>query len=103
MFEGLLRLKQGATLSLDVLITDDNGQPVAWAAGQVTAQICDLYGSLVANPTVNIAANQGWGTIVADTSTWPVGRLAGQLTLDADGVISISDSFPLTIERPVSA
>ena len=101
-YPNLLRLVEGATLALDVLVTDDLGSPVAWSAGQLTATIADLLGNVVASPVVTPAATQGWGTITTATVGWPIGRLAAQLTLTAQGEIFLSDAFFLTMERPVA-
>ena len=100
---GLLRLKQGASLALDLLLTDDLGSPIALAAGMVSVAVADPYGNPVATLTPVLAAQQGWATLAADTALWPLGRLAAEVHVTAAGQTAISDSFTITIERPVTA
>ena len=102
MFENLLRLTEGATLALDLFVADDLGQAVNWSAGELTMTVADLFGDLVASPTVTPSAEPGWGTIVASTTGWPLGRLAAQLVLTVAGVVTISEAFPITIKGAVA-
>ena len=103
MLEGLLRLKQGASLALDLLLTDDLGSPIALAPGMVSVLVADPYGNAVATLTPALAASQGWATLGADTTLWPLGRLAAEVHVTASGLTSISETFAITVERPVAA
>ena len=103
MHPGLLHLKQGATLSLDLLITDDLGNPVTLTAATVSLLVCDAYGNAVATLAISPSASTGWATVTADTTLWPLGRLAAEVHVVASGATTISDTFFITIDRPVSA
>jgi hypothetical protein len=98
-----LRLKQGATLLLDLLITDDLDQPIDLSAAAVAIQVSDLLGNSMARLPVTPGAQQGWGTVAAATTGWPVGILNAEVQLSAAGLTQISDTFTLTIERPVAS
>ncbi len=103
-FPPILRLKQGATLALDLLFEDDNGAPIDLTqATAITMLICDPYGATVATPTVLPGAEMGWATVQADTTAWPYGALAGQAQVTAGGVTQISDTFRIILERGVTA
>lgn len=97
-----LRLKQGASLALDMRITDDLNSPVNLSAATVTAVVADPFGDQVATPTVTPAAEAGWFTISASTAGWPIGTLPVQITVAQGGVTEISEAFSITIEAPVA-
>ena len=103
-FPYLLRLKQGATLSLDLFFTDDNGAAIDLTqATWLSLLICDPYGATVAMPAVTPGTQTGWATVLASTAGWPYGALPAQAQVTAGGVTQLSDTFSIVIERGVSA
>jgi hypothetical protein len=103
-FQPALKLKQGVTLALDLFVTDDLGNAVNLAAATAQLVIYDLLGDQYAALTPALTGGQqGWATVTAATGTWPVGALAAELQLTANGVVQISDTFHIIIQRPVAA
>jgi hypothetical protein len=103
-FTYVVRLKQGATLALDLLFTDDSGNPINLAtATSVGVLICDAFGNVVATPAVTLSAELGWGTVTADTTGWPYGGLPCQTEVVAAGITTISDTFYIFLDRGVNA
>ncbi len=103
-FPYVTRLKQGATLALDHLFTDDNGAPIDLTqATSVVLLVCDAFGNQVASIAVAPTAEIGWGTVTADTTAWPYGALPCQYSVVAGGITEISDTFSIVIERGVNA
>jgi hypothetical protein len=103
-FPSVIRLKQGATLSLDLLFTDDNGAPIDLTqASAVSLLVCDAFGNQVATPAITPGSETGWATAIADTTAWPYGALPSQAQVTAAGVTQISDTFAIVIERGVAA
>nr|WP_294547710.1 hypothetical protein [uncultured Rhodopila sp.] len=103
-FPYLLRLKQGATLSLDLFFSDDNGAPIDLTqASSLGLLICDPFGNQVATPAITPAGETGWATVVAATAGWPYGALPCQASVTAGGITQISDTFAIIIERGVAA
>jgi hypothetical protein len=100
-----LALKQGALLALDMLITDDNGQPVDLSDSTVTIVIADPLGALLASIPVDPSTEQGFGRISVSTDGWPVGRVVGEVRVAQGGAPApvISDSFFIEIERAAVA
>jgi len=100
---GTVSLKQGATLALDLLFTDDNGNPISLSGATVSLLVCDPYGNQVATPAFTPGSETGWGTVTADTTGWPYGGLPTQVQVVAGGMTQISDTFEITIQRGVAA
>ena len=98
----LLALKQGVSLSLDVLVTDDLSDPVNLSGSTVQIVIADPFGNPVATVPVTPSAQMGWGTAVASTPAWPVGILMAEVWVVTGTNTMISDTFQIAIERPVT-
>ena len=103
-FQPTLALKQGATLALDLFVTDDLGGAVDLSTLTAQLLVFDPLGNPVAALTPVLAGGQmGWATVIAATDAWPIGLLTSELRLTANSVTQISDSFLITIQRPASA
>ena len=98
----LLALKQGVTLALDVLVTDDLSNPVDLSGSTVQIVCADPFGNPVATLPVTPGAEQGWGTVTAPTGTWPVGVLMAEVWVLTGATTAISDTFQMVVERPVT-
>ncbi len=98
-----IRLKQGATLALDLCVTDDLGGAVDLSGATLALEIFDLLGNSIAVLTPVLTGGQtGWATVSAATDAWPIGGLASELRVSAGGVVQISDTFRIVIGRPVT-
>jgi hypothetical protein len=99
-----IALKQGATLSLSLKFTDDNGQVIDLTqATALVMQICDPLGTPVATPAIVPASEMGFATVTADTTAFPLAALPCQISVTAAGVTQISDTFTITVTRGVGS
>ncbi len=99
----ILRLKQGVTLALDLLVTDDLGSAVNLSTATANVVVCDALGNAVATlPMTPAVGGLGWATVTGSTAAWPVGRLMAEVQVTIGGTVEISDTFSIVVERPVS-
>jgi len=101
-FAPAIRLKQGATFSADIRITDDAGGSVTLSNGMLSMQIADGLNNAVASPTGTLSSDGSYVTFTAGTSGWPVGLLAAQVTVTAGGTSTISETFFIIIEQAIT-
>lgn len=98
-----IRIKRAAALRLLMRFQDDQAQPIDLATVTLTCQVRDAADTLVAVLPVVRAATLGMATVeVADTSTWPVGRLRADIKAVVAGVTVISETFAIVVGRAVT-
>lgn len=101
-----IRIKQGEALLLQLTFLHEDGvTPVDLTAVTLASQVRDPVGNLVATlPIIVSATTQGLATVtVADTSQWPPGMLRGDIKATAGGLPVLSDTYPIRVNRAVTA
>ena len=98
-----IRIKQGASLLLQMAFVDDNGAPVDLTNATLTAQLRDPVGDLVATLPIVISGMTGIATItVPDTHLWPTGGLRTDIRCVTAGLVVISETVGVRVERAVT-
>lgn len=99
-------IKRGDTFAPLLTYTDAQGYPIDLTEVEITSQVRDLSGGLVANLTVtklDQSAYPGKYTLTAETASWPAQR---QLQFDIryvrSGAITHTESALLRIDYPVT-
>jgi hypothetical protein len=99
-----IRIKRGATLSLTLLFTNSDGTAFDLTTVTMTASVADPRGNLITPLTIApVAGSTGVATItVLSTATWPEGLMQADIVLSNTAGTSITQSFGIRVERPVT-
>jgi len=100
-----VRIKQGEALLLQLTFLHADNTPVDLTTVTLAGQVRDSVGDLVATlPIVISGTSEGIATVtVADTSQWPLGLLRGDIKATAGGLPVLSDTYPIRVNRAVTA
>ena len=99
-----IRIKQGASLSLQIGFENPDLSPLDLTPYTLRAQVRDLYGNLVANLPVVIDAPQAGiaHAVVASTAAWPIGTLRSDILLVQGAYLAATETIAIVVERPVT-
>ena len=99
-----IRLKQGASLTLQIAFQNADLSMLDLSPFTLRAQVRDLSGNLVAVlPIVSAAPTTGVATVsVASTALWPIGTLRSDILLLTGDYAAATETFGIIIERPVT-
>jgi hypothetical protein len=98
-----IRIKQGASLLLQLSFVDNTGAPVDLTNATLTAQLRNPIGDLIATLPIVKTDITGVATItVADTHLWPIGMLRTDILCVAAGLGVISETAGVRVERAVT-
>ncbi len=98
-----LRIKQGATFLLTIVVTDALGAPLNLGAATLASTLRTSTGVVVEQLAITPTGTPGQASVLAtDTSTWPVGILSGDISITGSGLVSISQSFTVYVEKAMT-
>jgi hypothetical protein len=97
-----IHIKQGAALRLTMNFYERDA-PVDLSTVTLTSQVRTALGELIATLPITITGTPGLATVeVDDTSDWPVGLLRSDVLVVIAGVPSLTETFPIRVERSVT-
>lgn len=98
-----IRIKQGASLLLQFTFQDDDGTPLDITNLSLVSQVRDPTGELVATLPIVLTATEGVASAtVANTSQWPLGTLRGDIMGMSAGLVALSETFGIRVEKAVT-
>lgn len=98
-----IHIKQGAALQLTLTFYDDQDAPVDLSTVMLSSQVRTSLNELVATLPVTVTGTPGLATVEQDnTTTWPIGLLRCDVLMLVAGVPSLSQTFPIRVERSVT-
>jgi hypothetical protein len=97
-----IHIKQGAALRLTMNFYEHDA-PVDLSTVTLSSQVRTSLNILVATLPITITGTPGLATVEVDNTTnWPVGLLRCDVLALIAGVPSLTDTFPIRVERSVT-
>lgn len=97
-----IRVKRGATLILQLTVTDDNNVPIDITNMTLSAQARTVLGAKVADLPVSHTDELSIALIEAPTDSWPIGTLLCDLRAMSGEIVEYSATFQISVDRPVT-
>lgn len=97
-----IRVKRGATLVLQLTVTDDGGVPIDITNMTLTAQARTVLGAKIADLPVSHTDELSIALVEAPTDTWPIGTLVCDLRAMTGETVEYSSTFQISVDRPVT-
>jgi hypothetical protein len=97
-----IHIKQGAALRLTLTFYEQDA-PVDLSTVTLSSQARTAVGTLVATLPITVTGTPGLATVeMDDTGDWPIGLLRCDVRMVIAGVTSLSETFPIRVERSVT-
>ena len=98
-----IRIKRGASLLLQLTFENDDGSIGDLSRLVLSSQVRGPEGNLVATLPIVVTSTEGVATVtVPNTSQWPVGTLRADIMGVTGGLIALSETFGIRVERAVT-
>jgi hypothetical protein len=97
-----IHIKQGAALRMTMNFYEQDA-PVDLSTVTLSSQVRTALNELIATLPITVTDTPGLATVEVDnTSDWPIGLLRCDVKALIAGVPSLSQTFPIRVERSVT-
>lgn len=100
-----ITIKKGATFRFNALYKDREGNPVDITGYDITCQVRDITGNLIAQVSINKldqAIDTGVFTLQTDTENFPLGNLFFDIRIENLGVVVYTSTVTMTVLNRVT-
>jgi hypothetical protein len=96
-----IHIKAGAVLRLTMNFYEQDA-PVDLSTVTLSSQVRTSLNQLIATLPITVTGTPGLATVDVDASNWPVGQLRCDVKAVIAGVTSLSETFPIRVDRAVT-
>lgn len=96
-------IKRGDTLNLLLTFTDDSGAPIDLSAVTLASQVRAPNDDLVATLPIAVTDETGIATVqILTNQQWPLGLLRSDIRATIAGLVVLSETFAIRVNRAVT-